>query len=179
MSRHLPRSLDDLPPQHRAEALRQFMAQGLKAQQAIDDLGAGGVKPREAVRLEASGKTDVAGQPSGQSLSSRRTARPLLSTDEAKLNKTERAFLQFLRVARSGCWIGVQNITLKLADDTRYTPDLSCVGTQGNLHFWEVKGFWRDDARVKIKVAARMFPWARFTAVQRIKGEWKFEEIKP
>lgn len=106
-----------------------------------------------------------------------RPARPSISTDEAKLNKTERRFLGWLR----GCyheWIGVQNITLKLADDCRYTPDFAYLGSK-QLIFYEVKGFWRDDARVKIKVAARMFPWAMFVAVQWVKGQWKFEEIKP
>ena len=104
--------------------------------------------------------------------------RPLCaSTDEAKLNKTERAFLSYLRL-RQTANISIQAITLKLADDCRYTPDFFSV--EGGLPtFWEVKGFWRDDARVKIKVAARLFLWAHFVAVQRIKGEWKYEEIKP
>jgi hypothetical protein len=105
--------------------------------------------------------------------------RPSISTDESKLNKTERAFLQWLRLQPSVAWIGIQNVTLKLADDCRYTPDFLWVNLIGDLEFIEVKGFWRDDARVKIKVAARQFPWARFIAVRRVKGEWKFEEIKP
>lgn len=104
--------------------------------------------------------------------------RPALSTDEEKLNKTERAFLAWLRGPGNWYWIGVQNVTLKLADDCRYTPDF-CALKSGPVTFFEVKGFWRDDARVKIKVAARMFVWAKFIAVQRVKGEWRFEEIKP
>src|ERR1051326_3404515 len=72
------------------------------------------------------------------------------STDEAKLNKTERAYLSILRTERYS-WIGIQCLTLKLADDCRYTPDLITIHT-GLVQAREVKGFWRDDAKVKIKV---------------------------
>lgn len=51
-----------------------------------------------------------------------------------------------------------ERYTLKLADDTRYTPDFAVLLANGELEFWEVKGFWRDDAKVKIKVAEEMFP---------------------
>lgn len=114
-----------------------------------------------------------------ESLRSVQPARPFVSTDEAKLNKTERAFLAYLRVSQRS--VGVQDITFKLADDCRYTPDLTVWGYDAShdLTCFEVKGFWREDARVKIKVAARKFCWVRFIAVQRVKGEWKFEEIKP
>lgn len=103
----------------------------------------------------------------------------LQSTDESKLNKTEWLFLLWMRQQPAVAWIGVQNITLKLADDCRYTPDFAWVNLIGKFEFIEVKGFWRDDARVKIKVAARMFPWAKFKAVKRVKNEWNFEEINP
>lgn len=101
-----------------------------------------------------------------------------ISTDEAKLNKTERAWLEHMRLSLPTFHIGIQNVTLKIGDDCRYTPDFLCVG-EGCIVFYEVKGFWRDDARVKIKVAARMFPWARFVAVQRDGKGWKQEIIKP
>jgi len=100
------------------------------------------------------------------------------STDEQKLNKTEKAYLNQLR-SRGLSWIGIQNITLKLADDTRYSPDFFYVH-QGQIHAHEVKGFFRDDAKVKIKVAARQFPWIRFTLVFKGKGSaWDYREVKP
>jgi hypothetical protein len=44
----------------------------------------------------------------------------------------------------------------------------------------EVKGFWTDDARVKIKVAADLYPF-RFIAAQALPkkqgGGWKIEEF--
>lgn len=50
----------------------------------------------------------------------------------------------------------------------------------GALEAHEVKGFWEDDARAKIKIAADMYP-IRFIAVQvlpkKAGGGWKIEEF--
>lgn len=67
-------------------------------------------------------------------------------------------------------------IKLRLADKCFYTPDFMVVAPNGEIEIHEVKGFWEDDARVKIKVAAAMYPF-RFMAVQWIEKEWKFEEL--
>lgn len=99
-------------------------------------------------------------------------------TDVLKLNKTERAFYKYLKSINPP-WIGVQCMTLKLGDDCRYTPDFFVLNHAGKLIAHEVKGFWRDDAKVKIKVAARMFLWIEFwVAVKKGSG---FEEsyVKP
>jgi hypothetical protein len=101
------------------------------------------------------------------------------STDVARLNKTERAYYLHLQNVVLVNWIGVQNLTLKLADDCRYTPDFIVVRFSGAIEAHEVKGFWRDDAKVKIKVAARLFPWIRFIVVQKINGDWKQTPVKP
>jgi hypothetical protein len=99
------------------------------------------------------------------------------STDEQKLNKLETAWLAEMR-RRNYEWIGVQNITLKLADDLRYTPDFSAkVG--GDLVFFETKGFFRDDARGKLKTAARQFPLFRFVLVTKEKMQWTETPVKP
>lgn len=50
--------------------------------------------------------------------------------------------------------------------------------TIGSLELHEVKGHWEDDARVKIKVAARMHPWFRFRAVKAARGgRWEYEDF--
>lgn len=100
------------------------------------------------------------------------------STDEAKLNKTERSYLGYLRAQRHP-FIGIQNIALKLADDTRYNCDFWIVTNDGKLQAHEVKGFWRDDAKVKIKVAARLFPFVDFVVVMKVKNGWTLEPVKP
>lgn len=101
-----------------------------------------------------------------------------MSRPSEKLNKTEAGFLMLLK-ARNYPWLGVQNITLKLADDCRYTPDFSAVGPNGEMLFFEVKGFMRDDAQVKLKVAARQFKWAVFFLVFKTKGGFSEQEVKP
>jgi len=44
---------------------------------------------------------------------------------------------------------------------------------------YEVKGFMRDDAAVKLKVAASLYPWIKFHLVTRKKGEWIIQEVLP
>lgn len=78
-----------------------------------------------------------------------------------------------------GYWF--EAFTFKLAKGTRYTPDFVLMLPDGTLEAHEVKGgHWEDDARVKIKVAAELFP-LRFVAVQAIPkregGGWKLEEF--
>ena len=46
----------------------------------------------------------------------------------------------------------------------------------GQIEVHEVKGFWTDDALVKIKVAAAKFPF-RFIAKQYVKKEWITREF--
>jgi hypothetical protein len=101
------------------------------------------------------------------------------SSDVEKLNKTEAAFLQRLKLLHPGDWIGVQNITLKLADDTRYSCDFF-HWCEGQLLAYEVKGFRREDSWVKLKVAARMFPMIQFFLVRRVSGGgWSIKPVKP
>lgn len=103
------------------------------------------------------------------------------TADEAKLNQTERRYLVTLRDQRPEPhdWIGVQCVTLKLADDTRYTPDFWTL-TRGELVAHEVKGgFTRDDAWVKLKVAARLYPFIRFRLARYEKGGWAIKDVGP
>lgn len=97
-----------------------------------------------------------------------------------KGNKTEAAYMVLLEAKkRAGeiVWYGFEAVTLKLADDTRYTPDFAVLLADMTIEMHEVKGFWRDDARVKIKVAAAMFPF-RFFAVKKEKGgAWDVERF--
>lgn len=74
---------------------------------------------------------------------------------------------------------GFEEITLRLGDDCRYTPDFWSLGDDDVIEFDEVKGFWRDDAKVKIRVAAEKFPQFRFRAWRRVKGRWERETFGP
>lgn len=93
------------------------------------------------------------------------------STEE-RLNKTEKRFLAKLR---SGDWnyIGIQEITLRLGFDLRYTPDFHTRHSSGEITFWEIKGgFEREDAIVKLKTAAAKFPYWRFVKAVWKNGQW-------
>lgn len=101
-----------------------------------------------------------------------------ISTDEQLLNKTEKAYLQYLRAL--GYQVMVTPFTLKLAHDTRYTPDLVYVDANAQIVCVEIKGFMRDDANVKLKTAARMFcKLFRFHLVRKDKANWVIQPVAP
>lgn len=67
-------------------------------------------------------------------------------------------------------------IKLKLAERTTYTPDFLVV-TDDQVECHEVKAWWEDDARVKIKVAAEKYWFFKFVAITRLKGVWQYEDF--
>lgn len=104
---------------------------------------------------------------------------PVQSTDEAKLNKTEKAYLAYLRMLKVP-QLRIQAVTLKLADDCRFTADFTFVDENGRMTFVDVKGFQREDALIKIKMAAREFLEFRFVIVKKQKGiGWEITDVKP
>jgi hypothetical protein len=95
------------------------------------------------------------------------------------MNKTEAAYADNLEAKKKAGVIidwKFEALKFRLADRTFYTPDFLVIN-KGNMELIEVKGFWRDDARVKIKVAREMFPWFVWTAVMVYRGGWKYEEF--
>ena len=93
------------------------------------------------------------------------------------MNKTEAAYdrhLELRRMAGEVAWYGFEAAKLRLAYKTFYTPDFLVILADGEVQFHEVKGFWRDDARVKIKIAAEQLPF-RFLAIHKTKDGWETE----
>ena len=88
------------------------------------------------------------------------------------------AHLAALQHAGQIQWRKFEGLKLRLADNTFYTPDFAVMAADGVIECHEVKGFWQDDARAKIKVAADLYPF-RFIAVKaRTKksgGGWEVE----
>lgn len=71
-----------------------------------------------------------------------------------------REVLEPLKLAGEVADYWFERLTFKLADDCRYTPDFVVQLAGGEIECHEVKGtFIRDDAKVKLKVAATMFPF--------------------
>lgn len=95
------------------------------------------------------------------------------------MNKLETAFACELEVQKRAGSIEswrLEAIKLRLADSTFYTPDFSVIANGGFVYLYEVKGFWEDDARVKVKVAAEMFPEFHFVGVTWDKrAGWQYE----
>jgi hypothetical protein len=96
-----------------------------------------------------------------------------------ELNKTEIEYQRLLENRKQLgeiIWYKFDGINLRLADKTFYKPDFFVMLKSGELEVHEVKGFWTDDARVKIKVAASIYP-LRFLAVTKKSGGWEAEEF--
>jgi hypothetical protein len=99
------------------------------------------------------------------------------------MNKTEAAYHDHLtQLQQKGfiLWHKFEAVKLRLADNTFYSPDFAVMAASGFLEMHEVKGFWQDDARVKIKVAASLYPF-KFIAIKakakKHGGGWEREEF--
>jgi hypothetical protein len=104
---------------------------------------------------------------------------PKASHKPGVMNKLEQDFAGLLQLSlRAGeieRW-DFEPEKLRLADRTFYTPDFRVLDKDMTVIFYETKGFIRDDAAVKIKVAAEMHPY-RFIMVHKDKQGWKYETI--
>lgn len=115
-----------------------------------------------------------------------------------EMNQTEKryaCYLDALRLASEVQWWGFEVLKIRLADNTFYTVDFAVVLADGSLEFHETKAMWqpkfdargnlvkgaragwKEDARIKMRVAAELFPgvW-KGVAQMPITGEWR-EEI--
>src|SRR3990167_5729674 len=98
-----------------------------------------------------------------------------------RMNATERDYGLVLEARKRAGEITeyhFEALTLLLAADTRYTPDFFVVLTGGECELHEVKGHWREDAKVKATVCARLYPF-RVKVVRRDGKGWTIEEVRP
>ena len=97
-----------------------------------------------------------------------------------EMNGTEQAYALHLneQLAKGEVlWWTFEAIRLRLADKTTLTIDFFVMTGAGELQAHELKGkdkHWEDDARVKIKVAAELYPF-QFFGVHRASGAWQYE----
>lgn len=100
------------------------------------------------------------------------------------MNKTEAAYaadLELLRHSGDVAWWKFEGLKLRLADNTFYTPDFAVMLSNGEMQCHEVKGHWQEDARVKIKVAAELYPFRFYAIKARAKrdgGGWVTEAFE-
>lgn len=159
-------TLADLPERYRKEVERQL------APVSAQGLGQARAKQVQQIVAEA--------QP----------AKKRLRQDTKGLNKTEAAFLLWLRNHYDPVVVLSQAVTLRLGNGVRYTPDfivpvprVPVDGKHVELAAYETKGFLREDANVKLKVAATLYPWIRFHLVtkqtKKRGGGWDIETVLP
>lgn len=102
------------------------------------------------------------------------------------MNKEELAYSEVLEARKRAGEVfywGFDEVTLILAKMLRYTPDFFLVMADGSIEFHEYKGYWQDDAKAKIKMAAAKHPWFRFFGVQKVPkkngGGYSHYEFEP
>ena len=100
-----------------------------------------------------------------------------------QMNRTEAAYARHLlhqQAAGLIAWYRFEGLTLRLAERCSYTPDFVVMRADGQIELHEVKGsreMFRDDARVKTRLAAAEFPF-RVLAVyprDRAFSDWDVE----
>jgi hypothetical protein len=100
--------------------------------------------------------------------------------DQPKMNGLESRYARHLGLLKLEGKVSAfqyESIAFRLADRTTYNPDFLVILPDGSVEIHETKGFMRDDAAVKIKVAARMFPWFTFRLVRQQGGLWQITQI--
>ena len=92
------------------------------------------------------------------------------------MNKTEARYAAILDIyKRKGEILDweFEGVTLKLADDSRYTPDFAITLYGGHIRFVETKGgFIREAALVRFKVAKSKWKAFDFQLWQWKSGDW-------
>ena len=95
------------------------------------------------------------------------------------MNSTEEEYAQMLEHRRLAgeiqMWL-FESTKLILAPKLTYTPDFLVINADSILEFHEVKGFWRDDAKVKVKMAKEKFPFT-FIIAEKKRKEWNIYEF--
>lgn len=97
------------------------------------------------------------------------------------MNRLESAYAQYLGLRQTAgdiVWFAYEPIKLRLADKTFLTIDFFLMLATGEIEAHEVKGsHLEDDAAVKLKVAAELYPF-RFVLVRAgTRGGWELKEI--
>lgn len=98
---------------------------------------------------------------------------------EGEMNKTESAYANYLEMQKTMgevLWYSFEPMNLRIASKCFYKIDFLVMAANGQLECHEVKGFWTDDALVKIKAAAEKFPF-RFISVMLKEGNWVVREF--
>lgn len=92
------------------------------------------------------------------------------SPQDGYRSNLERRYAQHLEARRMAGQIkrwDFEPVNLRLADRTFWMPDFRVIALDDTEEYHETKGFMREDANVKLKVAAKMHPY-RFFLVREV-----------
>ena len=150
------------------------------------------ISKSDIANLPAAYRAEVARQ-MGEKVSAK-AAQHLLSHAPGKMNKTEARYADHLKLrvaAGEVIRFYFEAIKLRIAERCFYTPDFLVLGGSAvawdGFEFHEVKGrkgesyYAQEDAVVKIKAAAALFPYWTFRIVWPAPGSsgWREKVIKP
>ena len=96
------------------------------------------------------------------------------------LNKTEARYAAELDyLIRKGVVVEwrFEAIKLRLAKKCFFCPDFFVRFSNGRLRFVEIKGFLRDDASIKFKLAREQYAWAEWSMLRYVRGCWESVNI--
>ena len=108
-----------------------------------------------------------------------------------EMNRNESAYAEHLRLlthAGEVVWFAFEAIKLRLADNTTLTVDFVVMLRDGTIEFVDVKGYkkkangdpgyWAlEDSKIKLKIAAEMFPFVFRVVFQDKQKTWHSVEI--
>lgn len=98
------------------------------------------------------------------------------------MNKTERAYRELIVQTMPGAIIH-REPSLPLCNGSLYKLDFLVVLKQPDGRWdhigYETKGFRRSTGILKLKFAAKEYPWIAFYLVRRIDGAWEHTRVWP
>jgi hypothetical protein len=103
-----------------------------------------------------------------------------VQTPKEKMNGLEKSYAQYLEFLKKAGEIKdwkFEPINFRLADKCFYKIDFLIRNNDDSIEFHETKGRWEDDALVKFKVVAEMYPFWIFKAIMRKDGQFYVERV--
>jgi hypothetical protein len=74
-------------------------------------------------------------------------------------------------------WWAYESMTWKIAPNTTLTPDFLAQHADGRLVWYETKGFMREDAWIKLKIAEAMQPIPIYVCRHTKSNGWSVERV--
>jgi hypothetical protein len=127
--------------------------------------------------LKASLASQIPGPPCQDNPDPKTPRKRLRQRSTPKLNKLEQEAFLMVNQQHTDMTIRHHSVTFDLANGVRYTPDIVGIRKWAMI-CWEIKGphSW-DDAIVKLKVAASVWPDIKWILLWKENGQWHEQVI--